>query len=205
MSGQSADARSIPFRRECGACGAHNLGFLEPAKASGRHRPGAVETQPNRSSPSATALRGERHLPNLDPHHRLLPVELRKPLSPALANHRRRKDPELAVVLTDGRRNDNLNMPAFIIVNVRDHHLSPAALFEACEKAKVKKVIQISAISADKEIGTAYALSKLAADEDLRKRKLDWVVLRPSLVMAANAYGGTALLRKLCTAISRLP
>lgn len=77
------------------------------------------------------------------------------------------------------------------------HHLSPAALFEACEKAKVKKVIQISAISADKEVGTAYALSKLAADDDLRSRGLDWVVLRPSLVMAANAYGGTALLRKL--------
>ncbi|MCH8348013.1 MAG: NAD(P)H-binding protein [Proteobacteria bacterium] len=79
------------------------------------------------------------------------------------------------------------------------HHLSPAALFEACEKARVEKVIQISAISADREIGTAYALSKLAAEDDLRSRKLKWVVLRPSLVMAANAYGGTALLRKLAS------
>jgi len=79
------------------------------------------------------------------------------------------------------------------------HHKSPAALFAACETARVKKVIQISAISADKEIGTEYALSKLAADDDLRGRNLDWVVLRPSLVMAANAYGGTELLRKLAS------
>lgn len=79
------------------------------------------------------------------------------------------------------------------------HHKAPVALFKAAEKAGVKKIIQISAISAEREVGTDYALSKLAADEVLQKMKLNWTVLRPSLVIAPNAYGGTALMRGLAS------
>lgn len=77
------------------------------------------------------------------------------------------------------------------------HHLAPAALFDACDAAGVRSVIQISAISADAEAGTDYALSKKRADDHLKGLDLDWVVLRPSLVYGEGAYGGTAMLRAL--------
>lgn len=77
------------------------------------------------------------------------------------------------------------------------HRAAPIALFEACLRAGVRRVVQISAISADREAGTAYALTKLAADDHLRASALDWIVVRPSLVIARGAHGGTALLRAL--------
>jgi len=77
------------------------------------------------------------------------------------------------------------------------HELAPAALFAACEQAGVARVVQISAISADREAGTAYALTKLAADDRLRATSLEWVVLRPSMVHARGAYGGSSAFRAL--------
>lgn len=75
------------------------------------------------------------------------------------------------------------------------HADAPKALFAACQNVGVRRVIQISAISADAD--TAYAQTKRAADQFLMASDLDWVVLRPSLVYAEGAYGGTALLRAL--------
>jgi uncharacterized protein YbjT (DUF2867 family) len=77
------------------------------------------------------------------------------------------------------------------------HALAPAALFEACGRCGVRRVVQISAVSADREAGTPYALTKLAADDKLRASALEWTVLRPSLVYAPGVFGGTALLRAL--------
>lgn len=77
------------------------------------------------------------------------------------------------------------------------HAVAPKALFGACISAGVRRVVQISAISADAEAGTEYALTKKAADDYLRGLDLDWVVLRPSLVYAEGTYGGTSLLRGL--------
>lgn len=77
------------------------------------------------------------------------------------------------------------------------HNVAPAALFAACERVGVRRVVQISAISADRDAGTAYAMSKLAADDKLRATALEWVVLRPSLVHARGAYGGTSAFRSL--------
>ena len=85
------------------------------------------------------------------------------------------------------------------------HAKAPIALFKACEKAGIRRVVQISAISADRAAGTAYALTKLAADEWLRASSLDWVVLRPSLVHARAAYGGTALFRALAALPFAIP
>ena len=75
------------------------------------------------------------------------------------------------------------------------HRDAPIALFKACEIAHVRRVVQVSAISATAEAGTAYAATKLAADDYLRSTTLEWVVLRPSLVHARGAFGGTALFR----------
>ncbi len=81
------------------------------------------------------------------------------------------------------------------------HARAPIALFEACQAAGIRRVIQISAISAEPGVGTGYAATKYAADSHLAGMDLDWVILRPSLVYAPGAYGGTALFR----AIAALP
>jgi uncharacterized protein YbjT (DUF2867 family)/uncharacterized membrane protein YphA (DoxX/SURF4 family) len=82
------------------------------------------------------------------------------------------------------------------------HARAPIALFEACRAAGIKRIIQISAISAEPDAGTGYAATKHAADSHLAAMAdLDWVILRPSLVYAPGAYGGTALFR----AIAALP
>lgn len=81
------------------------------------------------------------------------------------------------------------------------HARAPVALFQACVAAGIKRVVQISAISAEPGAGTGYAATKHAADAYLAGTGLDWVILRPSLVYAQSAHGGTALFR----AIAALP
>ena len=65
------------------------------------------------------------------------------------------------------------------------HHTGPCALFDACAAAGVRRVIQISAISADLAAKTDYAATKKAADDHLATLDIDWVVLRPSLALGA--------------------
>lgn len=82
----------------------------------------------------------------------------------------------------------------------RIHRDAPIALFNAASTVGVKRVIQISALGIeeiDTAPDTAYAETKRAADEHLKSLDLDWVIVRPSLVYAAGAYGGTALMRGL--------
>lgn len=77
------------------------------------------------------------------------------------------------------------------------HELTPKALFEACSKVGVGRVIQISALGADIEAGTPYATTKNAAEHHLMQSDIDWVILRPSMVYAEGSYGGTSLFRGL--------
>ena len=77
------------------------------------------------------------------------------------------------------------------------HTRAPNALFDACVAVGVRRVVQISAVSADPRAGTAYAITKAAADAHLRSLDLDWIVLRPSLVYGQGSYGGTSFLRGL--------
>ena len=77
------------------------------------------------------------------------------------------------------------------------HARAPIALFEACQAAGIRRVIQISAISAEPKAATGSAATKHAADSHLAGMDLDWVILRPSLVYAPGAYGGTALFRAI--------
>ena len=85
------------------------------------------------------------------------------------------------------------------------HAVAPIALFEACVAAGLRKVVQISAISADAEAGTPYALSKKRADDHLRGLDLDWTVLRPSLVYGDGSYGGMSAMRGLAGAPLAIP
>lgn len=77
------------------------------------------------------------------------------------------------------------------------HAEAPMALFDACLAVGVRRVVQISAISADTEAGTIYSLTKKRADDHLRTLPLNWVVLRPSLVYGEGSHGGTSALRGL--------
>jgi uncharacterized protein YbjT (DUF2867 family) len=76
------------------------------------------------------------------------------------------------------------------------HYLAPAALFEACAEAGVRKVIQISALGADQTAFSHYHLSKRAADDHLAALDLDWAILQPSLVYGQGGQS-TALLGAL--------
>ncbi len=77
------------------------------------------------------------------------------------------------------------------------HRDGVAALFAACERAGVRRVVHISAIGADREQPTAFSATKLEGDKALMARDLDWVILRPSVVVGRAAYGGSALFRGL--------
>lgn len=74
------------------------------------------------------------------------------------------------------------------------HDGAIAAMTEALNGTSVR-FIQISAAGAAADAGTEFMRSKARGDARLMASGLDWVVLRPVLVIAPSAYGGTALLR----------
>jgi uncharacterized protein YbjT (DUF2867 family) len=84
------------------------------------------------------------------------------------------------------------------------HVAGAATLFAACEQAGVRRVVHVSATGVDRGGSTPFARSKLAGDQALTARDLDWVILRPSVVVGRAAYGGSALLRGL-SALPLLP
>src|SRR5204862_1576193 len=52
---------------------------------------------------------------------------------------------------------------------------------------------------------TRFARTKHAAEEMLKSQDLDWVILRPSLVVGRSVYGGMALVRALAVVPFVLP
>jgi len=77
------------------------------------------------------------------------------------------------------------------------HVEAATALYEACELASVRRVVLISAAGAAPGRATRFNDTKLAGEAALRRTGLEWLILRPGLVLAPAAYGGTALLRGL--------
>lgn len=71
-----------------------------------------------------------------------------------------------------------------------------STLADACAAAGVRRLVHISAVGVERGVG-AFGRTKSAADEALRSSDLDWVILRPGLVLAPAAFGGSALLRAL--------
>lgn len=83
------------------------------------------------------------------------------------------------------------------------HHRGPAALFEACAEAGVRRVLQISALGIA-ESDTLYARSKRAAETRLlalqKAGHLDATVLQPSIVFGPGGASSELFLR-----LARLP
>ncbi|MEQ8824508.1 MAG: SDR family oxidoreductase [Filomicrobium sp.] len=71
------------------------------------------------------------------------------------------------------------------------------ALIDACQQKSVTRFVQISAPGADPQASTEFYATKGEADTALRASQLDWVILKPGLVISPTAYGGTSLLRML--------
>jgi uncharacterized protein YbjT (DUF2867 family) len=77
------------------------------------------------------------------------------------------------------------------------HDRGIAALVTACERAGVRRFVHFSAVGVDRETPSAFSKTKQEGDAALMASKLDWVVLRPSVVIGRGAYGATALMRGL--------
>jgi uncharacterized protein YbjT (DUF2867 family) len=77
------------------------------------------------------------------------------------------------------------------------HLDAAAALYAACVSKGVRRVVHISAIGVKAGSDTAFGQTKQAAEVLLKALDLDWVILRPGLVLAPASYGGSALLRGL--------
>lgn len=90
-------------------------------------------------------------------------------------------------VLQDGGRDSN-----------RIAHIDgPRALLAACEAANIGRFIHVSAVGAEEGAGTAYAASKAETEAMVSASSLNWVIVRPSLVVDRAAFGGTGFIRAL--------
>jgi len=77
------------------------------------------------------------------------------------------------------------------------HAAGADALFAACERLGIRRVIHFSAIGIDREQPSDFSVTKHEGDLLLKKRDLDWVILRPSVVLGRGVFGASALFRGL--------
>jgi uncharacterized protein YbjT (DUF2867 family) len=77
------------------------------------------------------------------------------------------------------------------------HTVGTSALFAACEQLGIRRVVHFSAIGVDRETPTAFSRTKLEGEQVLMALDLDWVILRPSVVLGRATYGASALIRAL--------
>jgi uncharacterized protein YbjT (DUF2867 family)/uncharacterized membrane protein YphA (DoxX/SURF4 family) len=85
------------------------------------------------------------------------------------------------------------------------HRVAPCALFEACVTARVKRVVQVSALADNASADIAFIASKRAADAALLALPLDAVVVRPSLVFGLDGTSTRALLALAALPLVPLP
>lgn len=80
------------------------------------------------------------------------------------------------------------------------HHRAPVALFDACQQASIRKVVQISALGAEESAISQYHLSKRQADIFLKQSGLNYTIFKPSIV-----YGPGAVSTELFRSLAALP
>jgi uncharacterized protein YbjT (DUF2867 family) len=87
------------------------------------------------------------------------------------------------------------------------HAASPSALYRACSRSGVRRVIHISALGVDRKQCTPFSATKHEIEQELRASDLEWIILRPSVVLGRPAYGGSALFRGLASlpVLPRMP
>ncbi|TIX19984.1 NAD(P)H-binding protein, partial [Mesorhizobium sp.] len=77
------------------------------------------------------------------------------------------------------------------------HVKGASTLFAACAASGIKRVIHFSAIGVERAQPSEFSATKLAGDEALMASEVDWVILRPSVVLGAPVFGASALIRGL--------
>lgn len=85
------------------------------------------------------------------------------------------------------------------------HETAPRALFQACEAAGVRRVLQISALGADQAARTRFHLSKKRADDFLIGSDLQWSIVQPSLVFGAEGASSRSFLLMAALPVMPLP
>lgn len=80
------------------------------------------------------------------------------------------------------------------------HSSGAIRFFEACLGAGVRRIVQITALGTAAAADTRYRRTKAAADDALMRLAVEWVILRPSLVI-----GGEGASWRLFGALSLLP
>lgn len=90
-------------------------------------------------------------------------------------------------------------------VDLRAVHVSgPLAVAYACLEVGVRRFVQISAAGIE-EGSDRFSQTKLEGDRAIAALDLDWIILRPALVLAPAAFGGSALLRGLAAFPGLIP
>jgi len=158
-------------------------GLIGSAVAARLRRDGhAVTAIVRRESPAARRL----------PVERLVTLDLRSATDPAAWHDV--LDGVDAVVNAAGLLQDGDGDSTQIV-----QQLAPAALYEACAQAGVRRIVHISALGADRDPVSRFSATKNAIERVLAATSLDWVILRPAVVVGRAAYGGSALFRALAT------
>lgn len=103
-----------------------------------------------------------------------------------------------------------VNVSGALQTGFRDNleNLQYRAMVALCQVAAERThclFIQISAPGATEDAPIEFLSSKGRADAFLRSSGMKWVILKPALVIAPHAYGGTALLRMLAAIPVILP
>lgn len=140
---------------------------------------------------SVTAVGRARTVgPRLAPRLRWISVDIASVLSPS---HWRPLLEDIDVVvnaagaLQQGLRDDL----------ERIHHIAIAALAAACAEAGAPRLVHISAPGARIDASTEFMRSKARGDQAIKRSGIDWIIVRPGLVIGRDAYGGSALLRAM--------
>ncbi|HEV2082487.1 MAG TPA: SDR family oxidoreductase [Brevundimonas sp.] len=77
------------------------------------------------------------------------------------------------------------------------HVDGPGRMIAAMHAAGVRRLVHVSAVGADDAADTDYARTKVETERMVVASGLQWVILRPSLVIGRGAFGGTGLIRAL--------
>ena len=77
------------------------------------------------------------------------------------------------------------------------HHTGVADLVAGCRAAGIRRFVHFSAMGVDSATPTRFSATKRAGDDVLSVSELEWVILRPSVVLGPAAYGASALIRGL--------
>ncbi|WAC27169.1 SDR family oxidoreductase [Ancylobacter sp. SL191] len=89
--------------------------------------------------------------------------------------------------------------------NLRGTHIRGlAALVAACEAQNVHRLVHFSAMGVNRATPSEFSRTKREGEAALTASALDWIILRPSVVLGAPVYGASALIRGL-SALPLLP